>query len=159
MTKIGLMTIVIAAMLGVCTRQPQLLLSKDLAPEPALCQTIRADSNVIYRTQTFIRLPISPAKLSSNEVALAVEVQSVVNPDKEPLTFTVHIELQAETIPVGEFSLFPPSEPGIFSFRINEARDKIKKASQACVVIKLSPAAGQVVSDKVRVVFNKPLWR
>gem|GEM_PF-2823614 len=89
---------------------------------------------------------------------LVVSIKNVVNPDMEPMTFEISIELPAETLTLGTFSLYPPNEPGVFKFRVNNQVQKLRDAQNGCLIIKHVSEPGIVVNDKVRITFDEAYW-
>jgi len=123
-----------------------------------LCSTSTQDSLSIYKKQAFIRQSFNPKSWPEPRKILVIQISELQNPDLEPLTFMVSIELPQETIELGTFSLFPPNEPGIFRFRISEHISVIEKWVNSAVIIKLMPQEDQSVSRKVKISFDQIRW-
>lgn len=82
--------------------------------------------------------PIAPKALVSGPSILEVTVAKVVNPDKIPLELFVYLsavqkkgEPKSESIPVGNFSLYPPDRPGKFLLSLSEGLEKLKTRAAA----------------------------
>ncbi|MEL7004839.1 MAG: hypothetical protein AAFN93_19185 [Bacteroidota bacterium] len=87
-----------------------------------------------------------------------VSINSVENPDLEPLSFTVNVELPNQTLQIGALSLYPPDEPGIFRFRIDDYKADFGLWGNGSLIIKLEPVPDAPITDKVKVVFGATRW-
>lgn len=123
-----------------------------------LCDTSVTDTLTVHKKQPFIRQNFNPKSWPWPKEILVIQILELKNPNQEPLTFMVSIELPNETIALGTFSLFPPDEPGIFRFRTSEHISAIEKWISGAVIIKLIPQEDQSVSRRVNVKFNQIRW-
>ena len=153
----GLYLLFLAALACHGSTQSQGLLQPGVQDQTTLCQPSSDNVNLINKQTLFIRQRIDPGKLKRNTEILVVGIKAVENPDLEPLSFAVSIELPAETLTIGAFSLYPNNEPGIFRFRVSQ-QSKLLKATNACLIVKMVPQAGKIISDKVRVEFDDARW-
>ena len=69
----------------------------------------------IERGSPSVRIPVESLPRASGDAFVAVEIREVVNPRRVPLTFEVGFQpAQGGLVRLGEFSLFPPDNPGRF---------------------------------------------
>ena len=62
-----------------------------------------------------ISIPLASLAQSEGQRFVAVEVREVINPSRVPLTFEVAFRpVRGDPVRLGEFSLFPPDNPGRF---------------------------------------------
>lgn len=158
MPKILVLTMFAALACHTCSPPQRPSLPNPGVPDRTTCKTPDGNPNTMDKNQMFIRQDIDKSQLKSTTELLFVSIKTVENPEMEPMTFEVSLELPAETITVGTFSLFPPNEPGVFTFRVNTLVQKLRDAKNLCLIIKHVPEPGTVVSDKVRITFEEVRW-
>ena len=108
----------------------------------------------IDKNHTFIRQGFNPQEWENSYEILLIHVKSVLNPELEPLSFSVNLEFSDETIEAGAFSLYPSIQPGIFRFRITDYKTKLLNARNVGVIIKFLPQQKQVLSKQTVVSFE-----
>ncbi|MCC6412725.1 MAG: hypothetical protein IT270_13760 [Saprospiraceae bacterium] len=159
MPKVLVLTIFAAMACNTCSPPQRPSLPNPGVPDRTTCQTPGGNPNTMDKNQMFIRRDMDKSQLKSTTEWLVISVKTVNNPGLEPMTFEVSLELPSETLTVGTFSLFPPNEPGVFTFRVNNQVQKIQDAQNVCLIVKHMPEADAAVSDKVSVTFDEARWQ
>jgi len=158
MPKVLILTMFAALACNTCSPPQRPPLPNPGVPDRTTCKSPDGNPNTMDKNQMFIRRDIDKSQLKSTTALLVVSIKNVVNPDMEPMTFEISIELPAETLTLGTFSLYPPNEPGVFKFRVNNQVQKLRDAQNGCLIIKHVSEPGIVVNDKVRITFDEAYW-
>lgn len=100
--------------------------------------------------------PISAETLAQQPAIVEITVSKVVNPAGTPMSVFAYLSragkkgpAAAERIPVGNFTLYPPDQPGKFMLRASSAFSKLGASSA-------KPGTIQLVLDLKRVDEAKP---
>ena len=116
------------------------------------------DTLSIHSGKYFIRWQFSPLAWKETPDVLVVTVKQVDNPQMLPMTFEVHLEYPAGTKKLGEFSLFPPDEPGVFQFPAGDVAE-IQGLASAYLIIKYQKQSDTFLSEDTFIRFDECRWQ
>ncbi len=127
--------------------------------EISICKIVIDKALIIHKDNLFLRVKLENLKKEKRHSILGLNITELKNPDLEPLSFHLYLELPNETIDLNSFSLYPGNLAGNFNFRVSQYWHKISKAKYVNLIIKLELIEKQKLSDKVFVEFERPLLR
>jgi hypothetical protein len=114
-------------------------------------------------------LPVAASVLSSDSEVLEVSITKVVNPSGTPVAVFVYLFNHAKTKPesekilIGNFSLYPPDQPGKFLLSALPALRKLSAQKPSDAVVRIAFELQRLDETKpwthVEVAIAQPSWR
>ena len=115
--------------------------------------------------------PVSPETLASAPSILELSITRVLNPAATPIVMFVYLspagkkgKAEPEKVLVGNFSLYPPDQPGKFllglssAFEKLKAKDTVSKSSELQLTVEMKRLNDSQSWTKVEVTIDPPKW-
>jgi hypothetical protein len=114
---------------GMCTGVSQ---KRADTPQVILCMSETQKLYDIKFSQPKLTFPLSVNTAQPLAETMSIQVVNVINPGRLPVRLQVAFSDSLQQWPAGNFTLYPPDRPGIFTLRIsNVMNDLLKKSRQS----------------------------
>ena len=151
---------------GTCCRSV-----KVQSPQPRDMEQTKGTPLTLTNERPTGSFPVTPETLAGAPSVLEVSITKVVNPAATPIAMFVYLsragkkgKAEPEKVLVGNFSLYPPDQPGKFllglssAFEKLEAKNSVSKSSELQVVVEMKRLNDSQPWTKVEVTIDPPKW-